>query len=287
MVNRITAAMEKARARAELRDAGSGAVSGSGPESGPATKTATGTGAVARLPLPAVDEAWAALPAHVPNARHLARNLIVTREAGDAAMPFDILRTRMLKEMRSHGWRRVAITSPDAGCGKSTLAANLALSFARQSELRSLLLEVDLRRPSLAQLLGLTDPPPFARALAGEIAPEAALTRIGSNLAVGAGTAPVRGATEMLQHQCVGEVLERIEQRLAPAVMLFDLPPLMRSDDAIAFLDKVDCALLVVEAEVTPLQDIDLSEQELARNTAVLGVVINKLQHNERPYGYG
>lgn len=281
MVNRITTAMEKARARAERRDAGAGSGAGSAPGAGPET------GAVARLPLPAADEAWAALPAHVPNARHLARNLIVTREAGDAAMPFDILRTRMLKEMRAHGWRRVAITSPDAGCGKSTLAANLALSFARQSELRSLLLEVDLRRPALAQLLGLTDPPPFARALSGEIAPEAALTRIGANLGVGVSTGALRGATEVLQHRRVGEVLERIEQRLAPAVVLFDLPPLLRSDDAIAFLDKVDCALLVVEAEVTPLQQIDLCEQELARNTAVLGVVINKLQHTERPYGYG
>ena len=275
MVNRITAAIEKARARAEAR--------------AETREPATGqtAGAVTRLPLPAADEAWAALPAHVPNARHLARNLIVTREAGDAAMPFDILRTRMLKEMRTNGWRRVAITSPDAGCGKSTLAANLALSFARQTELRSILMEFDLRRPSLARLLGMPQPPKFARALTGELAPEEALCRIGANLAVGVSTDKVQGATEILQQNRVREVLERIEQLFAPTVMLFDLPPLMRSDDAIAFLDKVDCALLVVEAEVTPLHEIDQSEQELARNTSVLGVVINKLQHNDRAYGYG
>lgn len=275
MVNRITTAIAKARARAEAQDS-----SGRGGER-------RSGGRVARLPVPAVTEAWAGLPAHVPNARHLARNLIVTLESGDAAMPFDILRTRMLKEIRSHGWRRVAITSPDAGCGKSTLALNLALSLARQPELRSVLLEIDLRRPSLAGLLGLADAPQFSRALAGEVAPEATLRRIGPGLAVAVNAAPVRGATELLQGPAAAEVLERIETRLQPGVVLFDLPPLMRSDDTLAFLDKVDCALLVVEAEVTPMQEIDLCEQELARSTPVLGVVINKLRHAETPYGYG
>jgi len=273
MVNSITTAIAKARARAEAQGAAAG--------------DREGGGRVARLPLPAVDEAWATLPAVVPNARHLARNLIVTLESGDAAMPFDILRTRMLKEMRANGWRRVAITSPDAGCGKSTLAANLALSLARQPELRSVLLEIDLRRPSLAALLGIAEAPQLSQGLAGEVTPLEPLRRIGTNLAVGVNAAPVRGATEILEGAGMRSALEQIEQRLAPAVVLFDLPPLLRSDDTIAFLDKVDCALLVVEAEVTPIQQIDQCEQELARNTAMMGVVINKLRHGETPYGYG
>ena len=267
MVNRISAAIAKARARSEGAQ--------------------TPGGRVSRLPLPAADEAWAGLPVHVTNARHLARNRIVTLEAGDAAMPFDVLRTRMLKEMRSHGWRRIAITSPDAGCGKSTLAANLALSLARQTELRSVLIELDLRRPSLAGLFGVARPAQFARALTGEIEAVEALQRIGPNLALGLNARAVKGATELLQAPGVAGMLDRMERLLGPAVMLFDLPPMLRGDDTLAFLDKVDCGLLVVEAEVTPIQDVDRCEQELARGTTVLGVVLNKLRHVEASYGYG
>ena len=267
MVNRISAAIAKARARGEAPERNDGRVT--------------------RLPLPAADEAWAGLRPHVPNARHLARNRIVTLEGGDAAMPFDILRTRMLKEMRSHGWRRVAITSPDAGCGKTTLAANLALSLARQTELRALLVEIDLRRPALAGLLGVERPPQFSQVLAGEGDPLQALLRIGPNLALGLNAAPVRGATELLQNPRLVEVLKRLEKTLAPGLMLFDLPPMLRGDDTLAFLDKVDCALLVVEAEVSTLQTVDQCEQELSRGTNVLGVVLNKMRHGEVAYGYG
>jgi len=63
---------------------------------------------------------------------------------------------------------------------------------------------------------------------------------------------------------------------------------MLRGDDTLAFLDKVDCTLLVVEAEVTPVADVDRCEQELAQNNNVLGVVMNKLRHHEGGgYGYG
>lgn len=266
MADRISTAIAKARARREAL---------------------TGTATAARAePAAAGGGAWASLAAFVPNPRHLARNRIVTLEAGNESMPFDVLRTRLLNELRTHGWRRVAITSPDAGCGKSTLAANLAFSLARQSDLRSLLVEIDMRRPSLARLLGVPSAPEFARALKGEADPAEMLLRYGDNLALGINAKPIRGATEVLQGPGVAGVLDRMERALAPNVMLFDMPPMLRGDDNLAFLGKVDCALLVVEAEVTPLQEIDLCEQDLARHTTVLGVVINKLRHGDSGYSY-
>ena len=82
------------------------------------------------------------------------RSHIVTFIGGAEAMAFDALRTKILQQMRANGWRRVAITSPGAACGKSTVALNLAFSLARQPDMRAILLDLDLRRPSLARMVG-------------------------------------------------------------------------------------------------------------------------------------
>jgi len=67
--------------------------------------------------------------------RHLEANRIVsTNKIDPRAMPFDMLRTKILKTMSENGWRTIAVTSPRPGCGKTTVAINLAISIARQSD---------------------------------------------------------------------------------------------------------------------------------------------------------
>ena len=119
--------------------------------------------------LPATDVAanWSALPVFEPNPRVLQRNRIVAYHGGKEAVHFDVMRTKLLQQMRANNWRRLAITSPGAGCGKSTTCLNLAFSFARQPDVRTILAEVDLRRPSLAKMLGLKQPNAFAQVLDG------------------------------------------------------------------------------------------------------------------------
>lgn len=244
--------------------------------------------AATRATPPAVQEAWDRIAQITLNPRDLQRNRVFTLQACNEAMPFDVLRTRMLRQMRAEGWRRVAITSPDKGCGKSTITANLALSLARQAELRTLVIDMDMRLPALARVLGVAQPPQFSDTLLGRAAPEDTLRRIGDNLCVALNASPVRGSSELLQGREVSAVLDRLNKALQPSVMLFDMPPMLRGDDMLAFLDKVDCALLVVEADVTPMADVDRCEQELAANGNVLGVVLNKMRHDDGAgYGYG
>jgi Mrp family chromosome partitioning ATPase len=68
--------------------------------------------------------------------------------------------------------------------------------------------------------------------------------------------------------------------------MLFDMPPLLVSDDNFAFLKNVDCALLLVEAGQTTTKQVDMTERQLAELTNVMGVILNKCQFNDNPYGY-
>ncbi len=142
---------------------------------------------------------WSTLPSFAPAPGLLARNHIVTATAGKDATPFDQMRTRLLQQMRANQWRRVAITSPGPACGKSTTALNLAMSLARQSHLRTILAELDMRRPSLSRMLGLRNPQSFPRVLEGLEAFSTQAVRIGENLAVSTCHTPHPRPAELLQ----------------------------------------------------------------------------------------
>ena len=69
-------------------------------------------------------------------------------------------------------------------------------------------------------------------------------------------------------------------------VIVYDLPPMLQSDDAMAFLPQLDCVLLVAGAEKSRLDEVDKCEQELSEQTNVLGVVLNKCRYTGADYGY-
>ena len=235
----------------------------------------------------AADAAWAGLMEFRPNAKHLERNRVVSLTGGSAAVPFDSLRTRLLYLMRDKGWKRIAVTSPAPGCGKSIVALNLALSLARLADVRTLLIDTDMRRPALLRLLGASAHHQIAEVLAGKSAPEEHLLRIGANLAVGTNRMPVTHTAELLQSPAVAGALDRIEATFQPDLMIFDLPPMQVSDDTMAALGLVDCVLIVAAAESTMVQEIDRCERELAARTNIAGVILNKCRYLEKSEGYG
>ena len=69
--------------------------------------------------------------------------------------------------------------------------------------------------------------------------------------------------------------------------MIFDMPPMLMSDDMMAFARHVDCVLLVAGAESTTVKEIDICEQDLASQTNVMGVVLNKCRYMGSEYDYG
>jgi Mrp family chromosome partitioning ATPase len=235
----------------------------------------------------AADAAWAALMEFRPDARHLERARVVATGAGAAAGPFDSLRTRLLYLMRDKGWKRVAVTSPGPGCGKTTVCLNLALSLARLPDVRTLLIDADLRRPATAKTLGTTARHQFAEALAGQAEPARHLLRLGHNLAIGTNHRAVANSAELLQSPQAMEALDRIEAEYQPTLMLFDLPPLLVSDDTMAAMGLMDCVLIVAAAETTTVAEIDRCERELASRTNVVGVVLNKCRYLDKSEGYG
>lgn len=236
---------------------------------------------------PGRDSAWSALARFDPKQAFLAQQRIVAYQTGQDALPYDVLRTRLLHEMRANNWRRVAITSPNAGAGKTMTCVNLAFSLARQLDNRTMLIETDMRRPSLAHILGVKGSQQFSDALGGRSPAEDHMVRHGKNLAFAFNQTTARNPAELLQGAGAAKVINDLEERYKPDIMIFDLPPIFAGDDTMAFLDQVDCALLIGEAEKTTIDEIDKCEQELAARTNVLGVMLNKCRYLGSHEGYG
>ncbi len=273
-MEKIQSALAKARAERGTKE------TGITPVARPAVATAS-------VPLGDVAEAWKSLPALDLDKNNLKRNRIIALEGRGEATDIDMMRTRVLQQMRDNGWRRLAITSPTAACGKSTIALNLALSLHRQSDLRVVLMELDLRRPSLAQTMGITRDMSFAQVLSGEKPFHTNAMRYGDNLAISVNHCPHKNAAEILGSKTMPQALAAIEETYAPDVMLFDTPPMLVTDDMMAFARHMDCVLLVAGAESTTTKEVDMCERDLASQTNVMGVILNKCRYMGAEYGYG
>lgn len=232
---------------------------------------------------------FAALVKVTPDAAHMTRNRVVSHSYSREAQAFDILRTKVVLQMRKHGWRRLAITSATPTCGKSTITCNLATGLARQSELRAVVMELDLRAPSLAKMLGLTPPKDITRLIKGEVSFEEQAMCLNDSVALSLAKGRAPDPTRFLLSQQIDDVIVGIEAKYQPDMLIFDMPPVLVSDDTRAFLGKVDCAMIVARAEKTTMAQIDVCEREIAEQTNVLGVVINqtRFMEDEAGYGYG
>ena len=233
------------------------------------------------------DANWTSLPVWTPDQRTLDQNRVITLDPSNPACgSFDMLRTKILHAMRQNGWRTIGITSPTATCGKSTVSANLAFSFSHQVDCRSVLVDLDLRRPSVGRTLGMKEMRSIERFLNGETGLNESFVRFGSNLAIAANDRPVTHASELLQGTAAKSALGAMQSRLAPDVVIYDLPPMLAFDDVLAFAPEVDCVLIVTAAEMTTGAEADICEYELSQRTKVLGVVLNKCRYTPEKYGY-
>jgi Mrp family chromosome partitioning ATPase len=279
-MERLQVALAKARAQRDARPPGPTVARRTTPATAPlddASSSATPD---------AVAEAWEALPPLQVDRRRAERNHLVALVGGTGAVEVDGIRTRLLQHLDAKGFCKVAITSPTSGAGKTTLALNLGFSLGRQSDQRTLVADADLRRPQMAKVLGIPARHSFDQVLDGSSVLSENAMRMGGNLAFATTHSPVRNSAELLQSRRAGAALDAIRATYDPTVMLFELPPLLASDDAMAFLGHMDCALIVAAAERNSAKEVDQCERDVASRTTVLGVVLNRCRYMERADGY-
>ena len=205
-----------------------------------------------------------------------------------AALAIDQLRSKLLHGLSTKGWKRIAVTSPTHGCGKSFVATNLALSLARRPASRTALIDLDLRRPQLANLLGLSEAPEFADFMTGEQPLESVFSRFGRTLALGLNGTPVEMAAELLHSPDTAVALAAMVEQLDPEVVIYDMPPALGTDDVLAMAPSIDAVLLVIDGTKTTPDDIRACERLLDGRIPLMGVVLNRSQDRDaQRYRYG
>ena len=285
-MEKIQSALAKARAaRQDPPAARPSPREGAAPESAPEVTDGAAQAEV-QTDEAAVAAAWGALREVRVDPNAMARAHVVTLVGGPASAAFDVLRTKLLHQARAQGWRRIAITSPGSACGKSTIALNLAFGLSRQAELRVILAEADLRRPTLARTLGIRAAEGTAEVLEGGAEPGAVMLRHRANLGILTAPGPRRSPAELLGSPRAGAALEALEAAYQPTLTIFDMPPMIAGDDVMAFMGQMDAALIVAAAGSTSIKEIDGCERELATRTNVMGVVLNKCRYLEREADY-
>ena len=193
--------------------------------------------------------------------------------AGEA---FRKLRTNLVFMDVDNPPRRIVLTSPRPGDGKSTTSINLAAAIAVSGE-KVVLIDADLRRPSLADSLGLVEGVGLSDVLAGRVEAEDALQDVSGkpNMRVLAAGRIPPNPSELLGSKAMGALVEKLSQ---DALVIMDAPPLLPVTDAAVLTANADGALIVISSGKTVDAELGtaLSHLEAVRGKA-LGVILNKV----------
>lgn len=202
---------------------------------------------------------------------------IVARERSELSEAFKMLRNRLLLRMRADGHRVLAVTSPRAIEGKSLTAANLALTMAADLDSAVLLIDGDLGGRGLQRLFGLEACAGLGEHLTqGRPLPELFVNPgVDRLVLLPAGTLELPGSAELLATKATQHLMHELKQRYTDRYVVVDLPPLLDTADALAFLPHVDTTLVVVEDHATTQADVEKATELLAPFNLV-GTVISR-----------
>jgi len=218
-----------------------------------------------------------------------------SRLAGNAHVgaAYRMVRTRLLHTMNTNNWTTLAITSPEAGEGKSLTAINLALNIARDRTTSVFLVDLDMRNPSICRYLGVQPPREVTGFFAGQASPEGMFFSIGpENLGIAGSTSTTGFASELLAGRRLEDLIDYIKTVADNPLVLIDLPPVLLTDEALLVAPRVDATLLVV-SEGKTRRDCLVRAKALLADFTSAGVILNRSTENlgargyDYAYGYG
>lgn len=221
----------------------------------------------------------------------LRQNLVLTAE--DSRAPsgnaYRTLRTRVMRQMRKNGWRRLGVTATQQGEGKTLTAINLALAVAAERTQPVVLIDLDLRRSSVYRHLGLsegqfTNLGDYLQEEAGSL-DELVVSLAEQGLFCILNGRSIERSSDLLASPQGQAFVSEVAQRLPDAMLIFDLPPLLVTDDSLVVAPQMDAFLMVVAENGPSREDVAKAARLLAEFN-LLGAVLNKSSERSQPSYY-
>jgi non-specific protein-tyrosine kinase len=211
------------------------------------------------------------------DAELLRRNKVIAVCTQDSADRMKILRTQILNQMSAEGKNTLLVTSANPGEGKTLTAINLAISHSHQLDKTVLLVDGDIKKPSVHTYFGIENGPGLADCLTRKAEISDVLINPGMDrIVILRGGTPHTNSAELLGSPRMGALLQEIKERYPERFIIFDSAPILTSADPLVFANLVDGILIVVEAEKTKREDIQKA-LEMMQNKPIIGTVFNKV----------
>lgn len=215
------------------------------------------------------------------NDHALADNRIIASQySNPQSGVFRMLRTQVLQKMREKNWQTIAITSPTAGEGKSLVASNLAVAMAMETNQTVLLVDLDLRNPRLSENFSLDVNVGLKDYLVGDYdLPDVLINPGIKGLVILPGKGRAEDSAELLSSAKMNNLAAELKSRYHSRMIIFDMPPILQTDDVLLASGYIDSTLLVIEDGKNKESEINKSLQ-LLKGTHLIGSVLNK---SEKP----
>jgi exopolysaccharide/PEP-CTERM locus tyrosine autokinase len=228
-------------------------------------------------------------PEIVYNSNNFDKNLVaLLKPQSFEAEAFKMLRSKLLFPVSGKVPRSILVTSAVASEGKSFVASNLAVSIAQSIQEHVLLIDCDMRKPTIHRQFGFDDGPGLSEHLSkGTSLPSLLLNTKISKLSILPAGKPPQNPSELLSSRQMSSLLQEVKNRYSDRYIVIDTPPPNLTAETSAISRLVDGALLVIESRTTPRKMVsDLVE--ILGKEKILCVIFNKYDMRlSRYYGYG
>jgi len=214
------------------------------------------------------------------------RERILPPDAGGAhGAPYKILRTQVLRRLHELGANSLAVLGAGRGDGKTLTAINLAIAIAADFGHTALLVDLDLRNPSIHRRLGIDPEVGIDDCLQQHRPVFEAMVKVAGyhRLTVMPAREAVLQSSELIAAQRAADVIRELRTRYANRILIFDLPPVLLSDDALAFSRHVQAGLFVVSEGRTGREDVTRS-LSLLRHLPIVGTALNRSREPQDYY---
>lgn len=209
----------------------------------------------------------------------LKRRVIAMQKHTQEYNIFKMLRTKILKQLRANGWNSFGVSSATRGAGTSLVSVNLAISMAMELNQTVLLVDMDLKSPKIAWYFDIDVTSGLQDYINSDKPLSDILINPGINrLVILPGRGYVMDSSEMLSAPKMRRLIEEIKSRYQSRIIIFDLPPILGSDDVLVSMDYYDTMLLVVEEGGDKPEEVKKALQLLAEKE-LLGTVLNKAEN--------